>query len=111
MNNTNGYDNSYYGLCGFLSGGILVFLLNYYKISNLEKKIKELEETKINLIEHLMYLDSPSCNSTHRKKATNPNNYYSNYEIHSNIIDHDKLLSNNNADTDGETNKSNELKC
>lgn len=82
MNNTNGYANCFCGLCGFLSGGILVFLLNQYKISNLEKKIKELEETKINLIEHMMLLDSTPCNSTYKNKANKLNNYYSDYGTH-----------------------------
>lgn len=82
MNNINGYVNCYCGLCGFISGGILVFLLNQYKTSNLEKKIKELEETNINLIEQLMLLDSTPCDLSYKKKAVRPNNYYSDYRTH-----------------------------
>ena len=65
MNNTN----TYYGLCGFLSGGILVFLFNNYKIHNLEKKINELEKINENLVEHLILLDSTPCNSSHKKES------------------------------------------
>jgi len=77
INNTN----IYYGLCGFLSGGILIYLFRQYKINNLEKKIKELEETNINLIEHMMFMDSTPCNSSH-KKVDEFNIYYSNYDSH-----------------------------
>lgn len=79
MNNTN----SYYGLCGFLSGGILVFLLNQYKISTLEKRIKELEETNVNLIENLMLFDSTPYDSSYKKKVDKHNNYYNNYKTQS----------------------------
>lgn len=83
MNNTN----SYYGFCGFLSGGIFIFLLSQYKIINLEKRIKELDETNTNLIEHLMLLDSTPCKSSYKKidkadKADEPNNDYHNYKTH-----------------------------
>ena len=95
--------NNYYAICGFLSGGILVYLFNNYKINNLEKKIKELEETNMNLIEHLMFLDSTphnstphnstshnstshnsiSHNSTYKKNIIKYNDFYYNYKINS----------------------------
>jgi hypothetical protein len=66
MNNINN-TNSYYGLCGFLSGGILIYLFSQYKISNLEKRIKELEKTNVNLIEYIMLLNSTPCDSSYKK--------------------------------------------
>lgn len=59
MNNTN----NCYAIFGFLSGGIFMYFLNSYKINYLEKKIKELEETNIYLLNNMMILDSTRCNT------------------------------------------------
>lgn len=63
MNNIN----YYYTLCGFLSGGLLMFIFTTYKINQLKMKINELEETKTNLLEHLMILDSSPYNLSCKK--------------------------------------------